>query len=688
MSDYEENSAEVAHSGDRKPIPSNWKRWFREDKSHSSEWRDEAREDYDFVAGRQWSDEDQKKLRDETRPAIVFNRVNVMVDAVSGNEIANRQEVRYLPREEGDAQVNELYTEAARWFDDEAEAEDEDSDAFMDNIICGMGWTDTRLDFDEDPDGTAIVERIDPLEMVWDAGARKSNLKDARRLWRMKEMSIEQAEDQFPGVPRADLDAGPWIEAREGGTLIDRPEDEYDVEFQDGDTRKKCRIVHLQYWEYEPYFRYADMDGSVKEANEGEFAKMQSAAKTLGIQIKHVKQRRKVYKQAFIGRQVLKEGPAPCEGHFSWNCITGKRDRNKGTWYGLVRAMKDPQRWANKWMSQLLHILNSNSKGGILYESGVFKDQRRAEAEWSKPNGMIEVETGALGAAPRVKEKGQAQPPAGFQMLTEFAVTAIRDVTGINMELLGMREANQAGVLEYQRRQAGLTVLATLFNSLRRYRKARGRVMLYYINEHLADGRLVRIVGEGRKKYVPLTKQANTRFDIIVDDAPTSPNQKEMVWQSLMQILPGVKDLIPPNVLLELLDYSPLPASVTEKIKAIASQPDPEQAQAQKDELRLELMEKRAGIEKTQSETAENIAQAKKIASESRLADDPGDAMRLRQDGALKSAKIQQDAVLAREKIAVGADIEREKIGANSAAEVMKSLINAEAQRQRPSTIN
>lgn len=681
-------------------VPTRYKKWWKLDYNASLKWREEAREDYDFVSGRQWSSQDESQLRDQMRPVITFNRTEVIIDAVSGNEIQNRNEVQYIPREMGDAIPNEVYSEAARWFDDESEAADEDSEAFRDSVICGVGCTETILNFDEDDEGAPNTNRIDPLEMCWDYASTKPNMIDARRIWRIKSMDLDEAQEMFPGVPHTDLDASSWVNSDEAPNDNKNDPEEYyeNDEIDDTFRSKQIKVLHLQYWVWEDFYKVADpMTQSIVKMKVEDFEKLQKNLKPMGITLKAVKQRRKKYMQAFIGRRLLKEGPAPCEERFSWNFITAKRDRNTNSFYGLVRAMKDPQRWSNKWLAQLLHIMNSNSKGGLMIEKGAVEggDIRALEDNWARPDAVIQLADGAI-IGGKIKERPAPQFPTGYQILTEFAIKAIREVSGVSLEMLGLREMNQPNVLETSRKQAGMAVLAGIFNNLRRYRKRRGLLMLYYIQNYLSDGRLVRIVGQGKAQYVPLLKQTDAKFDVIVDESATSPNQKEKIWESLMQILPGIKDIVPPKVLLQLLEYSPIPATVVAKVKETVEARSPEEEEMAKMALRrqiLELNELEAniGLDKVKAETdmkktevlqSRLILEAEKVkqARDKNQMDASLEVIKIQTDAAIQSEKLRTDRA-----IKIAETVSKEKANADKAkseADIQKAKLSADSQHK------
>lgn len=587
------------------------RRWYKESSQHLGDWKEQAKEDYAFVAGDQWTEEDRTRLKEQLRPEITFNRVGPVIDSVAGMEVGNRQEVTYLPREVGDSGVNEMLTNAAKFFREESEAEDEESDAFQDAIVCGLGCTETRPDFEQDSDGLIPTDRIDPLCTFYDPNARKHNLTDRRYCGYVKEMAIEDARAMFPDAEDEDLHA-PWAE----GVETDQPHDatpqnayEHGDEAEGGKLRQNVSIVYFEWWEREPYYvahdpftgKKIELDPRQHKTVKKRLADMGKAMGVALPELKAAKLTRKRHKLAFVGAKVLQTGPGRCPDEFTVNFITGKRDRNNNTWYGLVRGMKDPQRWANKFFSTILHRISTTGKGVVMEKTAV-DNPRAFEDDWSRADAVKWVRDGAIAKGQFQQLEGTAIVPAESNML-EFAISSIRDVTGVNLEMMGLADRDQPGILEHQRKQAGMMILATLFDSLRRYRKQQGRALLYIIQNYIPEGRLIRIDSVNGPKYVQLAKSAETaKYDVIVDESSTSPNLKEAVWAMVMQMMPLLGKLqIPPQMWAKLLEYSPLPESLTQDLSQMiqqqASQPPPPNPQMIAAQAKVQAMQAKAQID-------------------------------------------------------------------------------------------
>lgn len=590
------------------------KRCKKESDKHLGEWRDAARECYAFVAGDQWSQEDKSKLLEMMRAPVVFNRIGPMVDSVAGSEVNNRQQVQYIPRQVGDSGVNEVLTGAADYIRDNCDAEDEESDAFVDAVTCGIGWTETRLDDASNPDGDVLIERRDPLTMRYDPSAKKKNLSDSTWFQREDWMAREAIEAEWPEKAeligssqdwgRDDQDEAPHDQTL--AWLYEKDATGYDK------STGKYRVIHHQWVEQEVfYIALDDATGQLVEFDEDKFETVTERLAKIGLPpMQSVKKRRKSYKQAWIcGDVVLEESPCPCNS-FSYKAITAKRDRNKNTWYGIVRAMIDPQRWANKFFSQILHIINSNAKGGLMVEDGATDNLAKLKEDWAKSDSVVSLNDGAISGA-KIMAKPVANIPGEIGRMLEFSISSLRDTTGINLEMLGMADRQQAGVLEAQRKQSAMTVLASLFDSLRRYRKEQGRLLAKFINDYLSDGRLVRIVGgDGTEQYIPLMKQEGTfEFDVVVDEAATTSNTKERTFAILMQLMPTLSQLGVPFAP-ELLEYTPLPAAMVDKWQQLIEQQQqqPKQPSPQEITAQANMIKAQSGADKSRSDAM--LAQA------------------------------------------------------------------------------
>ncbi len=602
---------------------------LKEGRKHFSEWRTFAREDYDFFAGIQWSEEDRQILEEENRPVVTFNRIARTINAVTGLELQNRQEVRFLPRrttqqpapaqpgqpqqpQTSDAGYGEMLTSAAKWVRDGCDAEDEESEAFQDCLVCGLGFTETRMDYEVEQEGKIIIERVDPLEMVVDPEAKKRNFDDARWIARVKQLTKKEVKELWPD--NVEISNGTFWNDSES-TPHDA-QDAWRYENDQADRMQKANyvsVIQYQYWKRVTMFKVATPEGTMVDLPAERFKAIQPMIESSGM--KSARYTKRVYRQCFlIGNKIVESADMDCD-HFTFRAITGLRDRNKNQWFGLVTLMKDPQRWANKWLSQIQHIVNSNAKGGVMLEEGATNNINKFEESWAKPNAVIRLNQGGLA---KIQQREAPQFPVGVDKLLQYAIQSINDVPGVNLELIGMAERDQPYVLEQSRKQAGITILASFFDALRRYRKVQGRVLANYIRSFISDGRLIRVLGPEGANYVPLIKDAvSFDYDIVVDDSPTSPNSKERTFNGLMQIVPLAMQAgipIPPDI----LDFAPLPENLVQKWKQMIAgkQNDPLTKQLEQIKMmlsQLEVEQKQADLQKTSSEVTKNYAQAEQF---------------------------------------------------------------------------
>jgi hypothetical protein len=574
-------------------------------------WLAEAQGWYRFVCGDQWDRGDYFVMRGERRPIITFNRTGVMTDVVAGLEIQNRMVPTCFPRQstDNDSQKAEYMNNILDWVRDDADFEEEESQSFSDLLTCGMGWTDTMVDYEEEMDGNIEKISLDPLRCRYDPACTRKNLKGSR--WRMYIMDMTYDEFKRRWPDKEPSGKGPWSQEMDSlYSDVKYLADEawkYDRNqphsADEGDGRSGViHVAKYQYCEYKKKYRVAGPDGLYELTSE-EFNERKEQIDVAGL--RYVDQEAKVVREALVcGNELIEDKETPT-GRFTLECMTGKYDKNNRCFYGLVRPMKDPQMWANKFLSSILDIIASNAKGGVMAESGAFQNERAARKEWSRADRITMLEPGGID---KVAAKPTPPIPAGIQYLLEYTGTMFPHTSGVSLELMGLVQHDQPGILEHARKQSGLSILSWAFSALRYYRKENSKTTLDLVREFMSDGRLFRIEGDAGPELASIIKDEMVfKYDIIVDESPTTINQTERTWQVLSEALPlalqaGIP--VPPSV----LRYLPLP----EKLKVEWLTYIQEQQQAAQDPAQQQAAQQAAQveIEKTQSETEKNISQA------------------------------------------------------------------------------
>jgi hypothetical protein len=573
--------------------------------AHWSKWREDARFWYGFVSGDQWTDAERSRMEDAEKIAVTFNLIGPVVDAVQGAEINNRQQPQFYPRTVGDTGVSDVLTQGADYVSEGCNGDQEDSEAFWDCLVCGLGWTETRPEVEGD-ELDLIKERVDPLQLLADPAARKRCLEDKRYVKREIPMSEDEFEAFKDEIGRPDIEGLGGQRLGDGKRLtVVNPRQRYthgmlgEGDQGQGDVTLVCE---WQWWDYEPVILAPAPSATdpnvvaLKQHTPDEFAALQQQHAMQGLPApKSSASRRKVYYRAFVGDgQVLfKEELA--EGDFRYKCITGKRDRNAGTWFGLVKPMVDPGRFVNKLYSEVLHIVRTNANGGMALEEDAVEDIRKFESTWAATDKITWLKAGSLSGPHGAKMLPKTPPPvqAALFQLMEFARDMVKATTGVNEEILGLVQREQAGVLEQQRKQAAYGILSAFFDAKRRYQRNQGKLLLGQMRVYFPPDKLVRIVDQGAAQYVPVALSLDAeQYDVVVDEAPATPDQKARIIAVLMPLLPQLlqAELIGPETLADIIPYLPIPAVVANKlandIRAKAAQPpDPNAVAAQAAEL-------------------------------------------------------------------------------------------------------
>lgn len=592
---------------DKETLYKQLKHKFSIAKDNNAEWYEHAKDAYNLYHGNHWTEEDMYTMRCAGRPYLTFNNIQPFVNAISGSEIGNKQVIKYYARKEGDLKADELLTSIADWFRETTMGDEVDTTIFKDSLICGMGWSETTIDYSNNPDGEPCIRRLDPLKMYWDNNGLEDNLKNAKYLFYVNTLSIEELKALFPNT--------------------DTSEFEVDV---DNDDKQDIvgTVIEARYKVRKQYIRYINpLDNSKNDVTKDAFDKFKKSFPN--FKIEHQEFTKEIIERAFLGKTKILEEPTELinnNNSFGWNVVTAYYDNIKKQYYGIIKGMKDAQLCINKFFSETVYNYNIQAKGGLFVEEGALLSKEQFAETLTRPDQITFLNSGGLN---KIRNKPLAEISPILPSLLNYSENQMNQVVGVSKEFLGTREVNQPGILEQQRKQSTLNILSPLFENLKAYRVMQGRDILYLIQHYLSDGRLIKIVGQDKLQYIPLIKDAliNKEYDIIVDDAPLSLNSQERDYNTVLQMLPMFGNNLTPELLLEVLKLSPLPSSFIEKAEQImtsqAPNPQEVQQQEQMQQQATQVAQQKAitDIAKNQAQAQKDIAQADRNKSLAKIHD-------------------------------------------------------------------
>lgn len=540
----------------------------------------------------QWSKGDVEAQLAKGRPSMPMNRVLQSLNAVANREIMNRYTPKVYGRSRGDEGWATVGNEFLRWQRDQAEAEHEESLAFRSMVASGYSVMHKYWDPLEDEGNGRIVDEEVPIwSMLWDSRAAKQNLVDRRWHVCGKYISRAEAEEEYGDVsPKArkmfkslaldpDMDlmtkssAGRWPwQSVSSGTWYNRAEDELfvtEVEWRDVKTiyRAAVPVAFDQFEQFvtqpgaelpmppgedgQPWSLTQDQYGGMAEEERAQFRSQLFEQTSLELFDDHAtldefqsryfevtgedfilfaKQKRYRYRYAVVCNNVLlEEGDRPMG--FTYEFLTGfpNATREKTIFFGFVDVAKGPQDWRNTFMSLVLTRLASSPKQTLLVEEGALEDADEFFEQLANPRGAATVPDGFIAGNRFMVLQPPSFPPMERELIA-IADQAVNEQAGLSGIDTGQQQdlRRVSGTVVQSVKEASNTILALLFDSLRRYRKRGAKLCLKFMYEFYTPEEVARVVGEENAAGVPDPKNWPDiqRMDIKIDEAPTSVTER------------------------------------------------------------------------------------------------------------------------------------------------------------------
>ena len=584
-----------------------YRRWFREAVDHSQKWQEAAREDFDFVNGKQWSKAEIKKFEETARPALVINRIKPLINLLSGYQRLNRYDVEFYARTPDDTEIAQVRKGITKYIFDRCDYASEESAVFLDAVICGLGWFFVGYKYnDNGDDGEAYVNREDPFGIFADPESHKADFSDAKYIFRAKWVDKDELKSVYPEHAE-EIDAA--------YSVYDSAESEVapyaDELIWYKRELNKVRLVECWYKVREQKQIFILADGTEISAEEmtSEIFLSGMITGTREITLPAVKV------CVFFDTVLLEEMDSPYQhGEFPFVPLTCYYYGVGGDEIpaGFIRDLKDPQREINKRRIQQLHILNTTGNGGGFIEEDAMDEKQFAEFEkkGNVPGHFQRVKPMVLSQG-KIMERQIGQFPAGIAQAEMQATNDLTAISGINEALLGTDIPSSASgrAISLKQKQA-VTHIAWIFDNLRTAKKKIANLLwgrrnyAGVIPQFYTEEKIYRVEGVNGQQFIKVNEQilmtdpvagvivktlndlSQGEYDIVIADVEASTTQRQA---QMFALLDAVSRLgVPGDLVFDIiLDLSDIPNK--EEIKQRWQKRQESQSQAAQSEMEAKI---------------------------------------------------------------------------------------------------
>ena len=427
----------------------------------------------------------------QRRRMFNFNLLQSTIMAVTGHQRRNRKSTICIPVKSPVQKTADQFTKCLFHVHGNGGYQVY-SDAFERGaLVQGFGLVSIFPDYSNDPVSPDIKLRfVDFKSILIDPFYRQKDFSDCRYIWTRQYFSKQEAVLLYPDH-REEIENTPY-----GGSPKD---DKFYYMPENFGLQQKDLIAFDEYWylsQREATYVVDVLTDEVKELD-GDEEDIRVVLSELKDKVRIVKKPKQTVRRCIrINGRVLVDEQRPY-GIDRYPFVGFYGNFNPDTPYigykykGIIRDARDSQYLFNIRKVTDLDILSSQQQG-LKVKKGALVS----------PDDSLNQGNGRVLVINDKNDMNDVQPmeiippsPVMLQM-EDMLKSVMREITGVNEELLGSAIDDKAGVLSMLRQGAGLTTLQKYFDNLEESQQACGQIIIEMIQHFWSYGKVKSIIGE------------------------------------------------------------------------------------------------------------------------------------------------------------------------------------------------
>ncbi len=525
-----------------------------------------------FFAGEQWRQEDLVLLKQQRRPAMTINKILNTISNILGEQIQNRVETLFRPKNGSPAEVAEALTKVWMYVAQQNQLEWLRSDVFCDGIVRSRGFFDVRMEFLDSMQGKIVIDQMNSKNVIIDSDADSYDPDDWSDVFVTKWLSPQDITLLY------NADDGEYLSGR-GGTQslygmdsIERTRDSFggsiilpDSYTDAGDNakvRRNIRVLERQYRMLDKVIHFVDIEtGDMRPVpSEWDRNRISSLLEKAQGRVSTTKKLVKRIRWCVTADNVVLHDEWSPYKHFT--VVPYFPHFRYGKTIGVVENLLGPQEILNKVSSQELHIVNTTANSGWVVEQNSLVNMTVGELEQKGATTGLVIEYKA-GMTPPEKILPN-QTPTGLDRISYKAEEHIKSISGVSDSMQGFDRADVAAKAIAYKRESGSVNMTKVLDNLERTDYILARNVLDLIQGYMTEPQILNITHSDLthssdsvavNQVDPVTGSITNdltmgEFDITISTTPSRDTTEDSQFEQargLREI--GVK--IPDSVLIE-----------------------------------------------------------------------------------------------------------------------------------------